>query len=1021
MNTREKVGQIFERARLGESRFVSVKDGQKMCLDHDTRYDNPTAVKGRNYGIYADEDDALVVLDVDDHGDEPLNNQSRVAVAALSGLPKTLELKSPHVDPDGAGGHRIYKLDSDVTPAELFKERLGAKNPVPSWGEVIAKNKYVVGAGSQIDDCDKDWHDCNEPGEGQYEIKHDREIAAVSAEELVSALAADPDLEDEESKDDGREDGGSSNRSPTDTARSGSTPTATREYDREEIEEMLSHLPGDQHFDDWIRTGYAVYDWDDSETGKEAFEEWSRDNRKWEEEESQRQIDYIWKNGEQASDDPDDHSNASVGTLVYLAKEHGWEDPHNDKNAAQNRDTTVKGWLDVQAEYTNEGNKAGRKAAAEKLEQETNWMYVMDSETLWVYDDENGYFNRWGEQTAHRILERELGTHYSQTEAKEIIGRLEARNQTRRKELNARTRSSRLLCVGNGVVDLETSELLDHSPDYKFTRGLSWDYDPARADPAPVREFLDDVTKREEDRDTILDHLAHGLMPGHPYRAFIIMYGPGSNGKTRVGKLLRGFVGEENAASVELQDLTGDDSFATGGLPGAFVNVGDDISVSEIRDTSIIKSLTGDGTVRANEKYEKQYEFENEAAMFFSANEPPRIREQTDAVSDRLYPIEMPNRFLDPDSSEYDPENPYHKQKVPGIAEDLLNDDAAMRGLLLLAVKHAQEVIERKGQYSMPEGPQERRELYEAASDPIKRFALTHMNSASGSDVVLKDDAYAVYQQMCDEENERAASKEVFKDQVGGITSIDLETTRTRKLTPGDNRDNGWKYVTFAESAKEFMPSRLLERYFPDEENTDTELQTGDTDETVAYNATKITNAAESLTGYVTVTAEVVTVDTIGDGENATTKATLTDTSGAMDFVTWDGSVASRVEDLEGETVVIENAEVGEHKDTRQLQPKDGLTEIHTIQPGVGHTEGQSPTDDSQGQLTATADGGNEIENVKHRILENLRTDFEGQMVDVPQLAPKVDADPDTVSDRLETLANEGRVRETGDGYTLNT
>jgi DNA polymerase III alpha subunit len=229
-----------------------------------------------------------------------------------------------------------------------------------------------------------------------------------------------------------------------------------------------------------------------------------------------------------------------------------------------------------------------------------------------------------------------------------------------------------------------------------------------------------------------------------------------------------------------------------------------------------------------------------------------------------------------------------------------------------------------------------------------------------------------------------------------------------------------WKYVKFAEEAKDLMPARLRERYSDESEGdeTDTETESG---ETVAYNAIPLTDAAQSLTGYQTVTAEVVTVDTYGPPESATTKATLKDESGAMDFVTWDESVASRIEDLEGETVVIENAEVGEHESKRQLQPKDGLTEIRTIQPGVGHTEGQSPTDESQGQLTATADGGDEIENIKHRILEALRTDFEGQTVDVPQVAPKIDADPDTVRDRLEALASDGRVRDTGDGYVLNT
>ncbi|WP_161625191.1 phage/plasmid primase, P4 family [Halosimplex carlsbadense] len=1008
------VGDRFEESGLASARFVSVKEGQKMCVDHDTRYDDPTTAPGQNYGIYADEDDALVVLDVDDHQNHSLDNQSRVAVAALSGLPRTLELKSPHVDPDGAGGHRIYKLDSNETPAELFKERLGAYNPVPSWGEVIAKNKYVVGAGSQIDDCDKDWHDCSEEGKGHYEVKHDREIAAVSAEELVSALATDPDLEDTEAEDGGREDSGSSDRTNTDTDQSGNPPTVTREYDREEIEEMLSHLPGDQHFDDWTRTGYAVYDWDDGETGKEVFEQWSRDNRKWVEEDSQYQIDYIWENGEQASEDPDDNSNASVGTLVYLAKENGWEPSYHSAQGPQRpspNNAELVAWDDVVEHYENQGKQSGRLWAAAALEEHTSWMYVVESETLWVYDESKGYFNSWGEEAVESLLVANIGVHYSTKEVSEVVARIEARNQTRREELNAKNRDGPLVCVGDGVVNLETGEKLEHSPEYQFTRGIPHDYDP-EAVPERMVRFLRQVTQRDADMWTLLQQLGHGLMPGHPFKAFVVMYGPGDNGKSVIGRVFRRFVGDENAAAVELKDFR-DDDFATGDLPGKMINVGDDLSGKKIRDVSMLKRLTGGDTLRANEKHKATFDFQNEAAMFFSGNEPPTFEEKTPALKGRLYPIEMPDRFTEePDDGNRDAD--------PKLAEKIVTDDEEMSGLLNLAIQGAQSLIENGGAFKMPESPDERMDMYEAASDPIRRFVMDYLEEATSTDKTLKDDVYDVYAAMCREEDERATSQNIFKQEVSQQAVVDVESGRTRQLTDGDNLETCWKYVQFSDDAQQYMSERLTTRYFP-EQTDDTDTSDSDeSDETVAYNATPLADAAQSLTGYVSITAEVVSVETLGDGENATTKAILKDGSGAMDLVTWDDSVADRLKEVEGETVAIENVEVGEHDGTRQLQPKDGLTEIRTIQQGVGHTEGPGPDDESQGQLTATADGG-EIEDVKHQILEALRTKFEGQAVGVPQLVPEAGADPTTVKDRLETLAESGRVRDTGDGYTLNT
>ena len=673
----------------------------------------------------------------------------------------------------------------------------------------------------------------------------------------------------------------------------------------------------------------------------------------------------------------------------------------------------------------------GRVTAADALDERTHWMHVMESETLWVYDDETGYFNPWGEEYAAHLLESNLGSHYSQTEKKEIVGRLEARHQTHRENLNAGATGGYYLCVGNGVVNLETGELQDHDPAYKFTRGLAWDYDPATANPAPVREFLDDVTKREEDRDTLLDHLAHGLLPGHPFRAFVMMYGPGSNGKTRVGKLFRGFVGEDNAASVELQDLTGDDQFATGALPGAFINVGDDISVSEIRDVSILKSVTGSGTIRANEKYEKQYEFENEAAMFFSANEPPRIAEETDAIADRLYPIEMPYRFVD----DPDPDEPREKQKVTGVAQELLDDEAAMKGLLLLAVKHAQELIESRGQYSMPESPVQRREIYEAASDPIRRFALDYLEQGDGTDAALKDDVFAVYRAMCEEQNERVASADGFKRQIAQQALIDVEDGRTRALSPGDDRERCWRYVRFAEEAKRVMPARLQARYFGEDAATaaadDVEE---DADEVTAFASTPIPEAATCLTGYVTVTAEVVKTQRLGDDEQGV-KAILKDERGAIDVITWEESFAQRLEEAESECIVLKDAEVTEYEGTRQLSPVEGLTSIQTIQQGVGYTEGPDPGEGQESLSSADqtdaaeTDGGSAVPEDAEGLLADAR-----RLVDLLEqrgvpleeneivVAASIDRDlmdPKRAKKVLEYAVTEkGLIMETGEGYT---
>jgi P4 family phage/plasmid primase-like protien len=808
---------------------------------------------------------------------------------------------------------------------------------------------------------------------------------------------------------------------------------------QEQVEDALSNVDESLAYNDWLRLGFALYDWDSGSTGKSVFEDWSSTNAKWDKTRGQRHIDDIWDNDSA-------NGKVSVGTLVHLAKDGGWEPPWSGSETAPaaeiNPDTDDDGddtdnssnWDYTRHQYDEGSDSDGRQAAANALEAATDWMYVMESEKLWVYDDDTGYFNPWGEEYAGKVLESALGSRYSTRDKKEVIERLQVRNQTHREDLNARTHDGVYLCVGNGVVDLSTGELKDHDPDYKFTRGLKWDYDPAQADPEPIVSFLDDITKREADRDTILDHLAHGLMPGHPYRAFIMTYGPGGNGKTRLGKLLRGFVGPDNAAAVELQDLTGDDDFATGALPGAFVNVGDDVSISELRDVSKLKSATGDGTVRANRKHEKKYDFQNEAAMFFSANEPPRIAEESDAIGERLYPIEMPFQFKG--DKEYDPENPYHKRKDPKIVEKLLDDEAAMRGLLMLCIKHSQELIASNGEYSMPEGSTERRAMYEAASDPIYRFAMDYLEPGDSSATVLKDDAYDVYKALCEHEDERVASADVFKKKITQQSLVDVEKSKTRAMTPGDGREPCWRYVEFASEARDLMPARLQGRYFPDE--TDANEAEGDAepaDESDAYGAVPISEAAAALTGYVTVTVEVAKVREVGDGG---VKATVKDATGAIDVVAWNDPLATELEAAEGECLAIRNGEVTEYEGTRELSLDAAIAELVEIQSGVGYATGPGRTDGQDGLENAAADGGtttdtdgssgqseavtDDIEDAVGKVREYVRLKVDhNEKVSQAAVAGATGLQPGAVQQALQNLREDGTLQKDPDGDLMKT
>jgi len=96
---KEIVADRLEEAGLSTDRFVQCQPGEKESHDHSQG--GIQSLSG-NYGIYANGNDQLVILDVDDYDD--LEDKS--GLKALLDLSSTFEQGSPH-----NGTHKLYKVE----------------------------------------------------------------------------------------------------------------------------------------------------------------------------------------------------------------------------------------------------------------------------------------------------------------------------------------------------------------------------------------------------------------------------------------------------------------------------------------------------------------------------------------------------------------------------------------------------------------------------------------------------------------------------------------------------------------------------------------------------------------------------------------------------------------------------------------------------------------------------------------------------------------------------------------------
>lgn len=200
-----------------------------------------------------------------------------------------------------------------------------------------------------------------------------------------------------------------------------------------------------------------------------------------------------------------------------------------------------------------------------------------------------------------------------------------------------------LLCVENGVVHLESGELLPHSPDYLMTTKFPVKYDPAATCPLFDSWLSESTTIKGRDQvDVLLDVTSQVLDFTRLPSKSPFLFGPTRSGKSTFLELLMKLVGPGAVSGMKLQDLESD-QFALADLYGKRINIDADVSDEYVPSVSNLKRLTGRDPLQANLKYGKRFTFINQALPVFSGNTLPTVGERSRAFMARVVPVSFPH------------------------------------------------------------------------------------------------------------------------------------------------------------------------------------------------------------------------------------------------------------------------------------------------------------------------------------------------------------------------------------------
>ena len=157
------------------------------------------------------------------------------------------------------------------------------------------------------------------------------------------------------------------------------------------------------------------------------------------------------------------------------------------------------------------------------------------------------------------------------------------------------------VCFINGVLELESRQLLEHSPSYFFTSQLPFEWQPKAPDPKLVIDWLKEATGGHDDQVQLLRAWFHAVIVGRPdLQRFLEVIGFGGSGKGTLIRLCMAIVGREATHSTMLKQLE-ENRFETAKIFGKKLVVITDAEKWH-GDVSVLKSITGQDSIRFEEK-----------------------------------------------------------------------------------------------------------------------------------------------------------------------------------------------------------------------------------------------------------------------------------------------------------------------------------------------------------------------------------------------------------------------------------
>lgn len=282
------------------------------------------------------------------------------------------------------------------------------------------------------------------------------------------------------------------------------------------------------------------------------------------------------------------------------------------------------------------------------------------------------------------------------------------------------------VACSNGVYDVESGALFEHSPERFNLQSVPFAYDPAATAPTWAW-FLNDVLPA--DAQTLLQEWAGYLISGRTDMEKILhMQGLPRSGKGTVATMLEALLGEENVTSPSMPSLVG--TFGEQPLIGKTLAVFSDVNW-QFRDIAeaveVVKKISGRDSRDINRKNRESWHGKLGVRFMIMGNDLPSFKDASGALAYRMMHVRFPGTVMG--------------REDPTLKTRLL---AELPGVLLWAIEGLRR-LNANGRFTEPESGRQLAAEVRRQQGPVQPFLEDACARADGAPPVPLDELHPPY------------------------------------------------------------------------------------------------------------------------------------------------------------------------------------------------------------------------------------------------------------------------------------